>query len=120
MTNLIASVYMLLVTNWTDVTPSVGFERRGDFIVWNEAKAKTTRLLGHVRTNTLARWVFGGRTNETLLSEGQPFLEIVREVTPLVITAWSTNETVKPYQAAQWQMTNINWGFIDYTNGGLR
>lgn len=98
MTNLIASVYMLLVTNWTDVTPPVGFEQHGDYITWNDAKSKTTRLLGHVRTNQMARLVFDAKTNEMLLSEGAPFLEITRE--PTVTTTYSTNETVKPYQPA--------------------
>jgi hypothetical protein len=115
MTNgLLASLHIFLVTNWTDVTLPVGYEHRNGAYYWNDAKRPQTELIGHVRTNKVARIVFDGRTNEVCVSEGEAFLQITRTITPAVITTYSTNETVMPYTPPVWQTNN---GIITLTNG---
>jgi hypothetical protein len=114
MTNLIVSTYILLLTNWTDITPPIGFEQKGDYIVWNGDKSPRRELIAHVRTNVIGRIVYGGKTNEITLSEGEPFLEIHRTLTPTVTTTWSTNEEVKPYQPPRYCFTNQLFSVLDW------
>jgi hypothetical protein len=124
-TNLIASLYLLAVTNWMDVTPltparggwEYSQETRSFEYANRRESAGVKKWIGHVRTNTYARVIHGGKTNDVLLSEGEPVLEIIRELTPIVTTTWSTNEVTHVYQPLIW-VTNGTVGIraIAFTN----